>query len=536
MTGHLDTFARDSLPPKEKWPPLIFDGARDLEYPDTMNCAEELLDGAIERGWGDKPCIKSDKVVWSYREFLAKTNRIANYLTSELKLIPGNRVLIHGPNTPMIAACWFAVLKAGGICVTTMPLLRAKELSYTIEKAKIEFALSDARCVHEVMEAQKTAPSLKHIVPFLDESPDALEQCMERHPETFSNVETSAEDVALIAFTSGTTGKAKATMHFHRDVMTICDCFPQSVLKPTSHDVFAGTPPLAFTFGLGGILLFPLRYGASTVLIEKPVPAELLSAIESHKITTLFTSPTGYRGLLDSLEGRDISTLHSCVSAGENLPKATFDLWEQKTGVKIIDGIGATEMLHIFISASGDDIRPGSTGKVVHGYQARIVNESGVTLPAGEVGLLAVRGPTGCRYLDDVERQAAYVRNGWNYTGDAYRMDSDGYFWFEARADDMIISSGYNISANEVENTLLTHPKVKECGVIGKPDAQRGNIVKAYVVLRDRNDNSGETVKLLQDFVKAEIAPYKYPREVEFVEMLPRTETGKLQRFRLRAA
>lgn len=530
MTGHVDTFANDSLPPKDLWPQISYG---ECVYPDTLNCAGELLDNAVMKGLGSKVVLYSPKEDLTYQQLLEQANRIAHVLTSDLQVQSGNRVLIHGPNTPRFAACWFGVLKAGGICVSTMPLLRSKELSYIVEKAKIEHVLCDASTAAEVLETVKQHPQLK-VVFFNSSEQDSLEVRMHEKPSSFSNCQTKADDIALIAFTSGTTGKAKATMHQHRDVLAICDSFPRHTLKAQSSDVFCGTPPLAFTFGLGGLLLFPMRIGASSVFLEKAAPRDLLGAIEKYKITTLFTSPTGYRGLIDHLGDFSIKSLTRCVSAGENLPRATFDLWREKTGIKIIDGIGATEMLHIFISASGDEIRPGSTGKAVPGYEVCVMDEHGQVLPPGEVGLLAVRGPTGCRYLDDNERQQQYVRYGWNFTGDAYRMDEDGYFWFQARADDMIISSGYNISANEVENALLTHPAVKECGVVGTSDELRGQIVKAFVVLKDGISPEESTIKMLQDYVKAEIAPYKYPRNIEFVATLPRTETGKLQRFRLR--
>lgn len=498
-----DSFAENSLPPKELWPDII----NLPDYPEELNCAAEILDRAVQSGFGDKVAIYSAKETLTYRELLFCANQIANFLVNELSLRPGNRVLIHGPNSPKFVALWFAVLKAGGICVATMPLLRAKELNYIIEKANVSHILCDDSVAGEL-----TNPTLFSSITY--------------GSGEFNNVKTKATDVAIIAFTSGTTGKAKATAHFHRDILAICDHFPVSILKANSSDIFCGTPPLAFTFGLGGLVLFPFRIGASTVLLERPT--DLLGAISDFKVTTLFTSPTGYRSMINQLP--ETNSLKTCVSAGENLPLSTFNQWKEKTGLSIIDGIGATEMLHIFISASGSEVRAGSTGKVVPGYEACILDSEGNLVPDGEVGLLAVKGPTGCRYLNDEDRQKQYARFGWNYTGDAYIRDKDGYFWFQARADDMIISGGYNISANEVENALLSHPSVKECGVIGVPDDLRGNIVKAFVVLNDKKTTALE----LQEFVKQEIAPYKYPRAIEFVETLPRTETGKLQRFKLR--
>ena len=527
-TAHEDTFARENLPPQSEWPEMDFSSLAELNYPKQLNCATELLDTMVNAGHAESPLFHTPEGIWTYRQMLEKSNQIAHVLVDDIGLKPGHRVLLRGPNTPMLAACWFGVVKAGGICVTTMPLLRAKELSYTVEKTKIRHCLCDGNWADEITKTQTQTPMLEHVLCFGGE----LESKMSSKPLTFENVQTAADDVVLLAFTSGTTGNPKATVHFHRDVMAICDCFPRSTLRPNANDIFTGTPPFAFTFGLGALLLFPMRFGASVALVEKPGASSLLETIQNSRATICFTSPTAYRAILDQTDTYDVSSLKKCVSAGETLPRPTFDAWEQKLGIRLIDGIGATELLHIFISAAGDDIRPGATGKPLPGYQAKVMDENGNEVPPGTVGLLAVKGPTGCRYLAD-ERQRTYVRDGWNYTGDAYIMDSDGYFWFQARADDMIISSGYNISGIEVEDALLAHPDVKECGVIGVPNPERGQIVKAFVVLREKAPDNDKT-KVLQDFVKQEIAPYKYPREIEFLDALPRTETGKLQRFRLR--
>jgi 2-aminobenzoate-CoA ligase len=453
--------------------------------------------------------------------------------------VPGNRVLLRGPNNPMMAACWFAVLKAGAVVVCTMPLLRVRELTFIADKAQIRLALCDTRFAADCEQAMSTTGNGfpregARVIHFHSAADGSLESLMRGKPTTFENCDTAAEDTALIAFTSGTTGQGKGTLHFHRDVLACCDCFPPYILKPAPDDIFCGSPPFAFTYGLGGILLFPMRIGASALLLEQAAPPQLLQGIQDFKATVCFTAPTAYRAMAPLVKGFDIASLKKCVSAGETLPRPTFELWEKATGLKIIDGIGSTEMLHIFISASGDDIRPGSTGRPVPGYEAKLIDDDGNDLPVGEIGRLAVRGPTGCRYLDNLERQRGYVQNGWNLTGDSYVMDADGYFWYQARTDDMIISAGHNISGPEVEAVLLDHPKVAECGVIGAPDEERGQIIKAYVVLRAGFEPGPERVKELQDFVKSEIAPYKYPRAIEFVETLPRTETGKLQRFRLR--
>ena len=533
MTAHVDQFARRMLPARELWPEL---SVGEMRYPDRLNCAAELLDAMVVQGGGDRVALRFPGGTWTYRELLEHSNRIAHVLTRDLGLVPGNRVLLRGPNNPMMAACWFAVLKAGGIVVCTMPLLRARELAYLIEKAQIGLALCDTRVVRELEQAAASAPMLRRIVEFGTDAQGSLDALTRSRPGSFTNVATAADDVALIAFTSGTTGQAKGTMHFHRDVLAICDLFPRHVLRPSRDDIFCGSPPLAFTFGLGGLLLFPMRVGASTLLLEQATPPQLLQGIQDFRATVCFTAPTAYRAMAATASGFDLSSLKKCVSAGEHLPAATFEKWRAATGLKIIDGIGSTEMLHIFISAAGDDIRAGSTGRAVPGYRARVIDADGIEVPPGTIGHLAVQGPTGCRYLDDAERQRAYVQNGWNLPGDSYRMDEERYFWYQARTDDLIVSSGYKISGPEVENALLDHPSVSECGVVGVPDEERGCIVKAFVVLRPGIAATEEMTKVLQDFVKLQIAPYKYPRRIEFVSALPRTETGKLQRFRLREA
>jgi 2-aminobenzoate-CoA ligase len=530
-SAHIDSFARDNLPSRALWPEMDF-SLPELAYPKRLNAAVELLDRMVERGFADRPCIRWPGGIWTYGELLDKANRIANVLVGEMGLVPGNRVLLRAANNPMHAASWFAVMKAGGIAVGTMPLLRARELSYVIEKARVEFALCDKSLADDLEAARAKAPTLRRIAYFYDDGADGLEARMAAQAPGFSNVATSHDDVALIAFTSGTTGPAKGTMHFHRDVLTICDTFPNYVLKPDADDIFVGSPPLAFTFGLGGVLLFPMRVGASTLLLEKTSAEILLQAIQDHRITICFTAPTMFRVMAELAPHYDLASLAKCVSAGETLPLPVFQAFHKATGIKIIDGLGSTEMLHIFVATAGDDIRPGATGKAIPGYQAIVVDDSGNEVPRNTVGRLAVRGPTGCRYLDDA-RQTTYVQGGWNLTGDAYRMDEDGYLWYQARTDDMIISAGYNISGPEVEAVLLDHPKVRECAVIGTPDTARGQIVKAFVVKRE-DGAEGDLAKELQDFVKAQIAPYKYPRAIEFVAALPRTETGKVQRFRLR--
>ena len=532
-SGHIDTFARDNLPARAQWPEFKFD-LPELRYPERLNCVTELLDRWVTAGQGDRPCLISLTETLTYTQLAERVNRIANVLTRDLGIVPGNRVLLRAPNSPMMVAAYFAVLKAGGVAVATMPLLRAKELSYPLSKAKIALALCDARLADEMEKARLQSPELKRIVLWGNGAMDALETLMQKPGhETFSACDTAAEDVCLIGFTSGTTGEPKGTMHFHRDILATCDSYGRYVLRAEPSDRFIGSPPLAFTFGLGGLVLFPLRIGASTVLLEKAAPDDLLAAIAKFGATICFTAPTAYRAMLGKLAEHDIKSLRKCVSAGETLPKPTFDAWHAATGIKIMDGIGATEMLHIFIGSPEDEIRAGSTGKVVPGYEAKVIDDAGHEMPPGIPGRLAVRGPTGCRYLAD-NRQWFYVQSSWNVTGDTYMMDKDRYFWYQARSDDMIISSGYNIAGPEVETVLLTHPAVAECGVVGAPDEERGHIVKAYVVLRPGHAGDAAMTQALQDHVKATVAPYKYPRAIEYVVDLPKTQTGKLQRFELR--
>ncbi|MFD7326237.1 AMP-binding protein [Streptomyces sp. NPDC059875] len=536
-SAHHDTFARDHLPPADAWPRLLFD-LPGLDYPERLNCGAELLDATVERFGAERPAFRDGTGhVWTYGQLRERVNRIAHVLTSDLGVRPGNRVLLRGPTTPWLAACWLAVMKAGAIAVTVLAQQRAQELAVMCEMARCTHALCDIRSVDDLVKAE--VPGLR-ITAFGGDSPDDLLSLAMGRPDTYEAVETAADDVALIAFTSGTTGRPKGCMHFHRDVLAVADTFSEHVLRPEPDDVFAGSPPLGFTFGLGGLVLFPLRAGASALLLEQAGPKQLLTAIAEHEVSVLFTAPTAYRVMLEEIDrhgGHDVASLRSlrrCVSAGENLPAATWDAWHRRTGLKLINGIGATELLHIFISAADGDIRPGTTGRPVPGWQARVVDRAGAEVPDGEEGLLAVRGPVGCRYLSD-PRQGEYVHDGWNVTGDTYVRDAEGYFRYVARADDMIISAGFNIAGPQVEEALLAHPDVVEAAVVGHPDEMRGQIVVAYAVVRNGVPRDAETAAALRAFVRARLVPYKAPRKIVFLDALPRTATGKLQRFRLRA-
>ncbi|MEO3997283.1 AMP-binding protein [Mesorhizobium sp. CAU 1732] len=532
-TAHVDTFCRDNLPPHDQWPDLPQDG---FDYPEYINCAVELTDRLVEKGFGDNTALIGNGRRRTYKELSDWTNRLARALVENYGVRPGDRILIRSPNNPAMVACWLAATKAGAVVVNTMPMLRAGELAKIVDKAEIALALCDTRIKDELVACAKDSRFLKQVVGFDGTANhDAeLDRAALDKPVRFDAVKTGRDDVCLLGFTSGTTGVPKATMHFHRDVLIIADGYAKEVLGVTPEDVFVGSPPLAFTFGLGGLAVFPLRFGAAATLLETATPQHMIEIIETYKATISFTAPTAYRAMMKAMdEGADLSSLRIAVSAGETLPAPVYEEWTRKTGKPILDGIGATEMLHIFITNRLDDRAPGVTGRPVTGYEAKIVDGEMNEVPRGTIGKLAVRGPTGCRYLSD-DRQADYVRDGWNLTGDAFIQDEDGRFRFAARTDDIILSSGYNIAGPEVEAALLAHDLVSECAVIGVADDERGQIVEAHVVLVEGTASDSATVKLLQDHVKALIAPYKYPRSVKFVSGLPKTQTGKIQRFRLK--
>jgi 2-aminobenzoate-CoA ligase len=529
MIHYEDNFAHVNLPSLDLQPNYVFTDLPQFQHPEMLNCVDKLLDHHIKEGRGNLPCIRTFEAIWTYQELYEKANQIAHVLISDLRLQSGSRVLIRSTNNPMMVACWFAVLKAGGIVVATMPLLRSKELTTIINCAEISHAFCDKELEEEIHLVQ--SDYLKETC-FYGNS--ELEELMASKPKTFDNYHSKSDSVALIGFTSGTTGLPKMTSHYHKDILNICEAFPQYALQPTPNDIFTGSPPLGFTFGLGGLVLFPMYFGASTFLLEKPTPDHLLKAIEEHKITICFTAPTAWRVITTKVNEFDISSLRKCVSAGETLPLKVWQEWYEATGLKIIDGIGATEMLHIFISSNDSYMKPGATGLAVTGYEAKIIDKKGNELSTNEAGRLAVRGITGCKYLNREDKQIEYVENGWNITGDIFRKDEDGYFWFVARGDDMIISSGYNIAAIEVESVLLTHDDILECAVVGLPDEERGMLVCAHIVLKEQHKATDAMKNRIQHWFKEVAAPYKYPRVIHFTEFLPKTETGKIQRFKLK--
>ncbi len=532
-TAHTDTFARDGLPPQDQWPDFLLDG---FDYPDRINAGHELTDSMVEKGFGDHTALIGNGRRRTYKELTDWTNRLAHVLVEDLGVKPGNRVLIRSANNPAMVACWLAATKAGAVVVNTMPMLRAGELTKIVDKAEVQFALCDTRLMEDMIACAKTSKFLKSVVGFDGTANhDAeLDRLALTKPVQFDTVQTGSDDVALLGFTSGSTGEPKATMHFHRDLLIIADGYAKEVLKVTPEDIFVGSPPLAFTFGLGGLAVFPLRFGAAATLLENASPPNMIEIIEEFKATVCFTAPTAYRVMLRAMdEGADLSSLRAAVSAGETLPAPVYDEWMEKTGKPMLDGIGATEMLHIFVTNRFDDHRPACTGRPVTGYEAKVVDEGMAEVPRGDIGRLAVRGPTGCRYLND-DRQTTYVKDGWNITGDSFTMDEDGYLHFAARNDDMIVSSGYNIAGPEVEAALLSHAAVAECAVVAAPDDARGSIVEAHVVLAEGHTASDALVELLQTHVKKTIAPYKYPRRIAFIEALPKTPTGKILRYKLR--
>lgn len=534
MTRHEDKFAYSHLPPAELCPDYVFYELPQFSFPDEMNCAYRLLDYHIENGHGDRVALRSPELTWTYRDLFEKANQIAHVLRTDLHLESGNRVLLRSANNPMMVACWFGIVKAGGIAVATMPLLRAKELATFIDCAEISLALCDYRLEEEL--AAVDSRFLEQYLTFdgLGNGISKLEVLMHNKPVTFENFRSLATDICLIGFTSGTTGLPKMTAHFHRDVLAVCEATPPYALQIQPEDIITGSPPIGFTFGLGGLVLFPLYFGASSFLIEKPSPEVLLETVQQHKATILFTAPTAWRQLAELVSQYDVRSLRRCGSAGETLPAAVWQDWYDATGLKIIDGIGSTEMLHIFICNNHQQMKKGTTGKPVPGYEAKIIDENGNEVGINVPGRLAVRGVTGCKYLAREEKQREYVQHGWNVTGDIYKVDEEGYFCFVSRGDDMIISAGYNIGAIEVESVLLLHEEIKECAVVGLPDEQRGMVVCANIVLSDPAKASEDLAQEIQDWFKANAAPYKYPRVIRFLDALPKTETGKIQRFKLR--
>ena len=533
--ARIDTYVRDHLAPAELWPEMDYSVLPELaQYPERMNAAVELLDKTATGPRADKPAIYFEDQIWTYADLLARTNRIAHVLVDELGVVPGTCVLLRSANHPMLIALYLAVLKVGGIAIPTMPVLRERELLTIIAKARVRLAVSDRRLADDLQKAKSDSETLERILYFNAEGPASLEALMEAKPESFKTVDTRADDIALIGFTSGSTGTPKGTVHFHRDILAVADTFIRHVVKIGPDEIVCGSPQIAFLYGLCVFVADTMRFGAACVLVDRATPEILAKTIQDYRATVCFTAPTGYQLMLEHLGKYDVSSLRVCVAGGEPLAPATFHAWEVATGVRLINGLGISELLHIFISAAGDDIKPGTIGKAVPGFKVRIVDEAMKDVAPGEVGEMIVKGPNGCRYLDDPERQRDYVRDGWNLSGDLCTIDEEGYISYIARTDDMIVSGGYNVSGPEVEAVLLEHPKVKECAVVGSPDHARGNIVKAFVVPQSHNDATVETVKALQDFVKAQIAPYKYPRAVEFVDELPLTATGKIQRGALR--
>jgi len=537
-SAHVDQFARKMLPPKEYWPVFDFSGENLTLYPDYVNAAGVLLDTAVTDGYGDKIAFYYEGESWTYRHLQDRVERIAHVLVEDYGLVPGNRVLLRSMNNPMLAACWLAVLKAGGICVTTVPMLKPEELSFVLNRVEIRFTLCEESLAEDLEAARTSAPTLEKIAYFtpMGTGPSKtaeLDRAVMTKPAGFRSVETAADDIAVISFTSGTTGNPKATAHFHRALLAICDCFPPA-FTVTEEDIICGSPTMAFTYGLAVLLIYPLRYRASVVLVPKPTPENILDAIEQYSVTSLYCVPTSYNQLLGAIGKFNITSLRKCASSGENLQTPLWERWHDKTGIRIVNGFGATELICTFLSDSMSVDRVGSTGRPVPGYTVELLDKKGQLMPPNARGRLAVRGPTGCLYLDDLEQQKAFVHDGWNVTSDVFVKDGDGYFWFVDRVDDMIVSSGYNISPQEVERALMEHSMISECAVVGVDNAERGKLVRACVVLHDPQRATRETVPVLQAFVKRRIAPYKYPRDIRFYDELPKTHTGKIQRRRLR--
>lgn len=534
-TAHIDTYIRDNMPPEELWPEMDYSVLPELAaYPARLNAATELLDRTIETFGADRPAVVFGEVTWSYGGLLATANRIANVLVEDYGMVPGERVILRSSNHPMLIAAWYAVLKAGGIAISTMPVLRERELVYMINKAKVQIAISEASLAKDIEGAQQKTETLRDILYFGDDRVDGLEKRMTTKSADFADIDTAADDPAIIGFTSGSTGTPKGTIHFHRDILAVADTFIKQVVKIQPDDIVCGSPQIAFLYGLCAYMPDTMRFGASVVVVERGTPEVLLETIEKNKATVCFSTPSGYKLMLDVIDKYDTSSLRLCIAGGEPLAPAVFHGWEKKTGVRIINGLGISELLHIFISAAGDDIRPGLIGKAVTGFQVRVVDDAFNDVKSGQIGQMIVKGPNGCRYLDDIDRQKAYIRDGWNLSGDLCRWEEGGYIAYEARTDDMILTGGYNVSGLEVEAVLLEHESVRECAVVGIPDRDRGQIVKAFIELREGIEGNDALVAEMQDFVKSQISAFKYPRAIEFVDELPHTATGKIQRGALR--
>lgn len=534
-TAHIDTFIIDNMPPEDLWPEMDYSVLPELAaYPKRMNVATELLDKMVAGGQAEKPMIYFGDDVWTYTDLLKNANRIANVLVEDFGMVPGERVILRSGNHPMLIASWFAVIKAGGIAVATMPVLRERELIYMMGKAKVNLAISDVKLSKDIAGAGKNAEDLRNIIYFGGSDTTSLDKAMTLKSTAFNNVDTSADDPCVIGFTSGSTGTPKGTLHFHRDILAVADTFIRYVVKIRPEDIVCGSPQIAFLYGLCAYMTDTMRFGASTVIVERATPEVLLQTIEKFKATVCFSTPSGYKLMLDDIDKYDTSSLRLCIAGGEPLAPAVFHSWEEKTGVRIINGLGISELLHIFISASGDDIRPGLIGTAVPGFKVRVVDENFKDTAPGEVGQMIVKGPNGCRYLDDIERQKAYIQDGWNLSGDLCIRDEEGYFSYEARTDDMILTGGYNVSGLEVEAILMEHSAIREVAVVGSPDANRGQIVKAFIELREEHTAGEMLIRELQDFVKSQISAFKYPRAIEFVDELPHTPTGKIQRGALR--
>ena len=534
-TAHIDTFIRDNMPPKELWPEMDYSVLPELAaYPARLNAATELLDRTVEKFGPDRPAVIFGDQTWSYGDLLATANRIANVLVEDYGMIPGERVILRASNHPMLIAAWYAVLKAGGIAISTMPVLRERELVYMIDKAKVQLAISEASLAKDIDGAQQKTGTLRDILYFGDDRVDGLEQRMTTKSAEFTDIDTAADDPAIIGFTSGSTGTPKGTLHFHRDILAVADTFIKQVVKIEPDDIVCGSPQIAFLYGLCAYMPDTMRFGASVVVVERGTPEVLLETIQKNKATVCFSTPSGYKLMLDIIDKYDTSSLRLCIAGGEPLAPAVFHGWEKKTGVRIINGLGISELLHIFISAAGDDIRPGLIGKAVPGFQVRVVDDAFNDVKSGEIGQMIVKGPNGCRYLDDIDRQKAYIRDGWNLSGDLCRWEDGGYIAYEARTDDMILTGGYNVSGLEVEAVLLELESVRECAVVGTPDPDRGQIVKAFIELREGVEGNDALVTEMQNFVKSQISAFKYPRAIEFVDELPHTATGKIQRGALR--
>ncbi len=531
-------------PPRELWPRFGLDFPEAREWPAKLNIAEVLVDDNLKRG--DKPAILYEDRQIKYRELQLMINKFGNAL-KVLDVKPYDRVMLRLPNIPEFIVSSLAVQKLGAVSVPTFTLLKAKELSYIASDCEAKVLITTPSLLEDVEKAKGELKTIRHIV-LADAKPSeveapyiAFDYLMDDFKEAtgLEPVRVDQDEVTLLLYTSGTTGPPKGCIHTHRHYLAVADCYAKNVLQAREDDVWGGPPTMAFAYGHTGLICNPLRHGATTSLVGSGrfEPASMFQLIEKHGISVFYGVPTAYRTMVALKHERgkyDFSSLRVCVTAGEPCPPSLYYTIKEFFGCEVLEHMGCTELFNGFISTRFGQVKPGSMGLAVPGYDVRILGDDGNEVKTGEVGHLAVAGPIGIRYWKLPEKQAESVRNGWNHTGDMAYKDEEGFFWFASRSDDIIKTAAYRVSPHEVEEALIKHGAVAEAGVIGVPDLERGQIIKAFIVLKPDHKPSSRLEEELRVFVKDQIAPYKAPKEVEFVKELPKTETGKIRRAELK--